>query len=191
MPRKPRSYKERQLARSQQVYQFKAKETESNDNMSFVHAFMVLGYFVSCFLLLNYFPNAEMSIGGLFKLFCLLIGLSFLVPIKLYRKKLTMSMYEYIFLNVLGISTLGCALFFILNDSFSGQSYEETYRITEIERQHKSYVFSLEDNAYEDQEYIRTMKDKDNYEKLGNQFFTLQFADGLFGIRVIENKRLH
>jgi hypothetical protein len=159
--------------------------------MSFIHAFMVVAYFVSCFLILSYFPDAVLDLSDLLKLFCLIIAISFLVPIKLYRKWLTMSMYEYIFLNVLGISTLGCALFFVLNDSFKGEAYEETYKIVAIERVHKAYVFSLEGEAYEDQVYLRTIKDNETYEKLGNEYLSLSFANGLFGVKVVENKRLH
>lgn len=190
MPRKPRRADHTEIVKRQRAYQFHQKKLEK-DNMSYIHAFMVLGYFVSCFLILSYFPKAVIDFEGLLKLFCLIIALSFIVPIKLYRKWLTMSMYEYIFLNLLGISTLGCALFFVLNESFRGEPYEETYKIESIERVHKAFVFNLEDAAYDQEVYLRTIKDKEQFEKTGNKYLSLTFAEGLFGVRVIENKRLH
>lgn len=156
-----------------------------------IHVIMVVGYFVSCFLIYLFFQEVELSAFELLKIFCLLIGIGFLIPIKVYRIKFTMSMYEYIFFNFLAFSTINCAILFSLNFAFKGQPYEETYRVTNIERVHKAYVFSLENDQYEDKEYLRTIRDKDNYQKTGNQYFSLSFSDGLLGIRVIENKRLH
>lgn len=159
--------------------------------MSNVHVVMVLGYFISCMLIYSLFLDAVMSKMSLLKLFFVLAAISFLIPIKLYRKWLTMSMYEYVFFNILGLTTISCALFFVLNASFKGQPYEESYKIVNIERQGKAFLFDLEHDQYKEEEYLRTIRDKDPYYRNGNEFFSITFSDGLFGVRIVENKRLH
>ncbi len=189
MPRKPQHLRQQALEKRQA--RIHLPKQEENDNMHPIHVIMVVGYFVSCFMIYNFFQDVELSAFQLLKIFCLLVGIGFLIPIKLYRKKLTMSMYEYIFFNLLGFSTISCALLFLLNASFKDATYEETYRITDIERIHKAYILSLEEDAYADKEYLRIIRDKDNIEKRGNQFYSISFSDGFLGVRIIEKKRLH
>lgn len=191
MPRKTRIQRQEGLQKRRTHYHFQKKKQEKEDNMGGVQAFFVITYFVCTFVIFNLFENAEINGIGLIKLLCLLIGASFLIPIKFYRKWFTMSMYEYIFFNVLGFSTLFAALLFVLNFSFKGTAYEETYKIVNIERLEKAYRFDLENDVYKEKEYLRTIGDRDPYERKGNQYLSITFSDGLFGVRIIENKRLH
>ena len=129
----------------------KIKLPEDDDNMEGITVLAVFVLFMSCFYILNHFTILDLSAFGLFKVYCFFIGASFLIPIRLYRKSLTMSMYEYIIFNILSIAPLFCSSFFILNDSFSGQPYTETYNVTSAIREDLHTYYILENNQYEDQ----------------------------------------
>ena len=152
---------------------------------------MVLGYFISVFIIFQQFKDLDMSKFELFKLLVLLLSLSFLIPIKLYRKALTMSMYEYVIFNFIGFTTISCALVFTLNYTFKGEVYTESHKIEKIIRLDKGFLFQLEDETYADREFLRTMNDNEDFKREGNEYLNLTFSDGLFGIRIIEGRGLH
>lgn len=191
MPRKPRIVNEAALEKRRQQYQFHKRKHEKDDNMGTFHVLMVVSFFVSIFIILYQYPLADITILEFFKLICLLIGVSFLIPIKLYRKKLTMSIYEYIISNIISFTPVACALFFILNISFRGAMYEESYKIVHMERGDEKIVFTLENDQYADRVFLRSIHDKEVYEKEGNQYLSIYLSDGLFGMRIIEKKKLH
>jgi len=179
------------LAKYHQKLNLEKIEREEPDNMHVVHVSMVVIYFGSCLIVLNAFLAADLNTFELIKLICLMLGLSFLIPIKLYRRKLTMSMYEYILLNLIGISPLFLALFFSGNWLFKGDIYEESYVIQDMVWHDKTMVIELEDQIYDDREFLRSLKPNEEFEKEGTENYSIYFADGPLGIRFIEGKKLH
>lgn len=159
--------------------------------MSNFTIFMVILYFVSLFISIQFFKITDLSLYEFFRLNFLFIGISFLIPIYLYRKKLSMSFYEYTLINILSIGPFLCSLCLIVNFFFSGESYTESYAIANKEREGNQVVFSLENEQYKEKYYLRTIYDYEDAGPIGspNQL-EIQFSDGLFGIRIIEEKRL-
>ena len=166
-------------------------EREAPDNMHVIHVTMVVVYFASCLIVLNAFLIADLSAFELIKLICLMLAISFLLPIKIYRRKFTMSMYEYIILNVIGVSPFLLATFFGSNWLLKTEAYEESYRIEEMVRDGKSMILMLEDDAYQDREFLRTLYPNEEFEKVGTENYSIFFKDGPLGIRFIEKKKLH
>lgn len=161
------------------------------DNMSSVHAIMVLSWFFCNLYILELFTKLEINLFQLVQIGVSGIALGFFIPITIYRKKFTMSFYEYIILNILSAGPILCAAFIFLNVTFSSPSYVETYKITSSYRKDGNSVYLLENNTYLDKEYLRTVKHNKNYKKGGSEYLKIQFSDGLFGIRLIEAKSLH
>lgn len=161
------------------------------DHMDTFHLVMVSVYFISCILLLNTFSQIELSFFELIQLYCLFLGLSFLVPIKLYRKALTISYYEYLFFNILSVAPVLIFLTFEINEQFKGETYIETYPIINKKGSESKTVFTLEGNAYKNQEYMRSISNKENIEIMGSQHLAIYLSDGFLGIRIIEKKRIY
>jgi hypothetical protein len=159
--------------------------------MDNVHLLMVLTYFISLFYIFNMFLQIDLSLFGLTRLAALFLAVSFLIPIKLYRIKFTMSIYEYILLNFLAITPALLALMLSLNYNLRGDMYSETYRIASIERLERKTIYHLKDDQYQQAEYLRTIADNEEIERTNNKYLSIYFSDGLFGIRVIEKKQLH
>ncbi len=152
---------------------------------------MVLVYFASCILVLNAFLIADLNTFEFIQLICLMLAISFFIPVKFYRRKFTMSMYEYIILNIIGISPFFLAMFFGSNWMFKGETYEESYSIEEMVREEKSVILILEDNTYQDRQFLRTLYHNEEFENEGTDNYSIYFADGPFGVRFIEGKKLH
>lgn len=152
---------------------------------------MVILYFVSLFISIQFFQIVDLSLYEFLRLNFLFIGISFLIPIYLYRKKLSMSFYEYTLINILSIGPFLCTLCLIVNFFFSGETYTESFAIVNKERVGNQVIFTLENEQYEGKEYLRTIYDYEDVGRIGsaNQL-QIQFSDGLFGIRIIEGKRL-
>ena len=162
------------------------------DNMTDIHLLMVIAWFACNFYIFFIFKGLDLKLFGLFQLAIFSVGLGFFIPIKIYRKKYTMSFYEYILLNFLALGPLFCAAIILINGIFSGPTYQETYRIEQSIRENGNTVYLLEDNAYDEKTYLRTVNQNKNYKKHQKkwEYLTLEFSDGLFGIRLIKGKSL-
>ena len=167
------------------------EKSQRNDNMSKIHIAMVGIYFLSNLYIIGEFNHLDLSLVGLFKLVALLLGLGLLFPIKIYRKWLTISIYEYLILNLIAIAPLLCALIIFTNDTFKSDVYYESYKIEKSEWVKGKIIFYLENNQYDEKEYLRSIKDNEEFEKFGTENLAIFFSDGLWGIRIIEKKRVH
>jgi len=165
--------------------------TKTSDNMDNFNIFMVFAFFMSTFFVFEGFLHLDISLFQLFQLYCLVLGIGFLIPIKLYRKKLTMSYYEYVIFNILTFSTILLVILFKINNSFKGPEYVETYAIESYEQTEYNTMYFLENNEYEDKEYLRSIDQYDEIEVKGNSSLSLYFSDGFLGIRIVEKKVLH
>lgn len=169
----------------------KAKfETPDDDNMEGVTVLAIFTFFMSCFYSITHFMTVDMGILGLFKLFCFMVGASFLIPVKVYRKWLTMSIYEYIIFNIISLAPLFCSSFFILNNMFASDVYIESYKVIDIEVDRGKSYYILENKQYEDEEYLRTINNADVSDVKGSDSLKIYFSDGLFGLREVRKKEV-
>lgn len=164
---------------------------DSKDNMDSFNSLMVVGFFAASVIIIALFKQLDLSLPGLLKLYCLILGISYLIPVRFYRKKLTMSLYEYILFNILGFTPLIISLIFLLNIGFSGAPYTETHKISSKVKQHSVVTYLLENDVYADKAYLRTIDHMEMVEIRGSEYLTITFSKGLFGIRIIEKKTLH
>ncbi len=161
------------------------------DYMPVIIAWAVVIYFLSGIFLLTNYSYFVLSVFQFIQLFCFFLALTFLVPIRIYRKKLKMSYYEYIFLNFLGFSPIMLLFALGINYSFKSDAYLETYRIINFSSSKGSMIYILEDNKYDEYENVRTIKLSEDIEIDGNAFMAISFSDGVLGIRMIEKQKVY
>lgn len=185
MSSKPDKY----LSASERREKLKYK-TDTEDNMSPIHFLMVALYFVSIFLLMHYFGKTLMNFFALFSLFMLFAAAAFLVPISIYRKKFTMSYYEFSLMNILGIAPCLTSLMLLLNFHISTNEHIERYKITRREVSNQEMILHLESNALNKQEFLRTIDDEEmlQYPDTYSDTLSITFAEGLFGYEVVKNR---
>lgn len=191
MKDKLRSRKSNLPAKAHKKIHFEKHISDEYDNMGWLHIAMVLAYFLSIAVILNGYPVVDLTLYEFFQMLCLMLAITFLIPLKLYRKKLTMSIYEYIILNFIGLTPFLCASFLLANEGMKGNNYEESYKIIHIERVEKSTVFTLENDQYQERPYLRTIYDSETFVKTGIDSLGILFSKGGLGVRIIERKRLH
>ena len=181
--------RERYLERKKKKPLFPKKViSEEKDNMGWFTFFMVLSFIASIMFFVVNVYKIDVSIFGLFRLFAIAGALGFLIPIKFYRKKWTMSFYEYVTFNIISFAPISIVIVFILNLTFKHSPYTETYPISSFEPFKRKYEFHLEQGQYEDEDYLRVIYDKDFPNIKGTSEYSIKFSDGYFGLRVIEEK---
>lgn len=192
MPRKVR-HRNRQLRRANYSNPYgKAKiKKDDGDNMSSITLLGIIAYFTSCFYVVYTFESLDIRVLGIFKLFCFFIGISFLIPIKIYRKKLTISIYEYIILNIITVAPVLCSIVLFLNAVFAGDPYTEQYKITSTYIEGTQVYYVLENDTYLDKPYLRTINKNEEADFQGTDYIELTFKDGLFGIRKVVSKKFY
>jgi len=170
------------------------KETEEKprkDNMNNLTVVLLFIYFGSLFYIVSSFPHIDLSAVGLLKLLCLTLAFGLIIPIKFYRKKFTMSIYEYLIFNLLAFAPALLSVMLLLNNIIIMNSYKETYHIVSQKRISGYTIYELQDNAYQEKEYLRRINDLDLVSMHGSEKLTIHFSEGLFGIRYIDKKELH
>lgn len=184
-------YLERRRKKSSHTSIPKKIVVPEKDNMGCFTTIMVTSFFPSSITVLMVFRILDLTKFQFLQLFALILAISFFIPIRLYRKKLTISFYEYTIFNFISITPMLLALIFSLNIIFTGNTYVETYSIVKREPSKYQYVYTLADNQYEDKKYLRTIY-SNNYPNItGFSKYSIYFQDGMFGIRVIEKKLAH
>ena len=169
----------------------KLEELKKKDNMDKVTVIALIAYFASAVYILSSFSSIDLSSMELFKALCLFAGLAFIIPIKFYRKWLTISVYEYLIINILAVSPILCAVVILGNNSVTGDTYVETYEIVGNDNDNHSAIYILANDQYLEKEYLREVGKRDLVEVHGSDSLSIYFAEGLFGIRKIIKRRLH
>lgn len=185
--------RERYLARREQIknkppQKITLKNYESDKSMDRFNMLMVFTFFIACFYLVSNFYFLDLSLSNFFQFYFLFLALGFLISIKKYRKVLDMSIYEYILFNFMSFAPLLVCGTFLLNDAYDVKQYSESYKIESFEHSEIKAVYYLENNQYEDKEYIRIVGQKDEVVINGSKILTIHFTDGLLGIRKIGKK---
>jgi len=161
------------------------------DNMENFTYVMILAYFCALFYIIQTFPYLDLKKMELLRFYCLFLAIGFLFPLKLYRKKFTMSIYEYLIFNILTFASSTFALFLILNASVTIEEAVESYKIEHVRRVDGYTIYTLENNAYEEKKYLRKINDIDLVTVNGENYLKIHFKKGLFGIRIVERKELY
>jgi len=161
------------------------------DYMSSIIAWSVFIYFMSAIIILSSYSYYVLKIINIVQLFCFFLAIAFLIPIRYYRKKLNMSYYEYIFVNFLGITPLLFLLTLGVNSAFKSEPYVETYQIVNAISTSGTMIYILENDSYQDYEHVRSIDLSKDVIIEGNTFFSIYFTDGLLGIKMVEQQRVH
>jgi hypothetical protein len=161
---------------------------EKEDNMGVVAFFSAFTFIGSILFFVVNIHKIDISNFGLFQLLAITVAIWFFVPIRLYRKKFTMSFYEYIIFNIISFAPTSIVLLFLLNLAFNGSPYIETYPIIKFEPSKEKYIFKLADGQYEEAQHLRTIYDYNFPNIHGTSQYSIKFSDGYFGLRVIEEK---
>lgn len=161
-------------------------KVDKQDNMDVIHIIMTFTWFACNLYIFSEFPHLDLSILGLFKLIFVCIGISFFIPIKFYRKKLTMSFYEYLFINLLALGPLFTVCSFYMNETFGSVPYTEKHLIVDSRQTNNGTLFELENHAYQDKVYLRKVNASYRVNKKDSLYLNIQLIDGLLGFRVIE-----
>ncbi len=126
----------RRLKRKIVQYQYKNKENTihnlKKDNMGWIHFLTIFAFFMGFFLLIQFGSVTVISFWGMSKIFAIFLAIGLLIPIKWYRKKWTMNIYEYFLVSLLGIAPFFSGLIFLINFSFSHTPHIESYEIEKI-----------------------------------------------------------
>ncbi len=170
--------------------QAKIKLPESDNMSRFTLVATGTTLLASIYVLVRFY-SIDLPLLGLIKFICFFIGFSFLIPIKWYRKKLTMSYYEYAIFNVISIAPFLTASLLFLNGALAGETYRETHAIESAYNESGQIYFNFEDAAYQDKAYLRTIGKFDEVEVTGSDSLSIYFSDGAFGFRNIKGKSLH
>lgn len=169
----------------------KAKiKVEKGDNMAGLTYLAVMIYFGSCGYIISTNSYFDLTLFGYLKIFCFFIGLAFLIPVRIYRKKYTMSIYEYIIINFIAIAPILSAGFLMSNQLFVSDISTECYEIVEKKNINGDIHFFLKDDVYADKPYLRTIKNRDKFVRYGTDNYCIEFKNGWFGLRTIESKSL-
>lgn len=160
----------------------------STDNLM---GFIVILYFIVTICVTAIFQILDLSIFQLFRLFILTVGISFLIPIKVYRKRWALNFYEYLIYNIVFVGPTLLLIAFSINFINPSPTYTESYAITAKERIDGAIVLGLENNKYQDKTYLRTFSENEDTHKAAYaNRLELEFSNGLLGIRIIKNRIL-
>ncbi len=162
---------------------------ETKDNMGNVHVVMTLAFFIGLFLLVNFASETVISIWGITKVVVGIFAISLLVPIKWYRKKLTMSIYEFFLISLLGYAPLFGGLFFFTNHIGSDNFHVETYNIESIEMSRYFSTIHLENDTLEEYAILTAFDSRDSAYYKGRSTARYEFKDGLWGLKIVLDKR--
>lgn len=168
----------------------RAKLEKETDNMSKIHVLMVLMYFAGLFLILFYYSLTFLTLNGLLKIFAVILTASFVVPIKLYRLRYSMSFYEYTIGNILSLSPLLCGLILLLNFHFSSEVVTEVHKIKNLSKQNNTILLQLENDAYEEESFVRSFDEAEFSANFSSDSLELHLANGLFGYKVLKKRKL-
>lgn len=119
--------------------------------------------------------------------------LTLLVPIKYYRKKFTISYYEFIVFNFMISTPVILLLVFSLNLMLPIKYYKESYKYTDTRylSSCECQVVYLENEQHENDIAFRKLIDREYTTYRGDSIYTIEYSRGIFGIRMYESQYLH
>lgn len=160
------------------------------DNMGSAHVVLVLLFFFCAAFLGNTFLSIDLSLFDYLKFFLIFLVLSIAVPIKWYRKKLTLSYYEFYIFNTISIAPFLFSFFLFLN-FVSTNSSTKKYKIVNATLEERKRIYTLENSALNNKEFARTFTNKELNRIFGGDTLKIQFSTGIFGITRVDEKTIY
>jgi hypothetical protein len=164
------------------------KEVEK-DNMETIHILMALALFIGLGLIITFATSTVITIWGITKIFAFVLAISLLIPIKWYRKKLTMNVYEFFLLSLLGYAPIITGLFFTLNFTTRSNYHVETYTIQSIEKGKYYSDVHLKNDTLSEYSLLTSYDTRESNFYLGRKTMRYEFEDGGFGLKILVDKR--
>lgn len=179
----------RKLVQAQYRINPPKKVAEPKDNMGPVHILMSLGLFIGLFFIINFATVTVISTWSITKIFAGVLAISLLVPIKWYRKKLTMNIYEFFLLGLLGYAPLITGTFFAANYFTSSNEHSEVYKIEQVEMSTFYSDLILENDTLNEYALLTCFDSRDSSLYKGRTKAKYTFEDGGFGLKILIDKR--
>jgi hypothetical protein len=165
------------------------KPIEKKDNMGGIHVLMVLALFVGLGMMVSIGSITVITVWGITKIFAFVLAISLLIPIKWYRKKLTMNIYEYFLLSLLGYAPFITGLFFGINYYNRANFHVETYSIQSIERGKFYSDIHLNNDTLSEYPLLTSFDDRDSNFYKGRSKMRYEFEEGGLGLKILLDKR--
>jgi len=165
------------------------KPIEKKDNMGIIHTLMVLAFFIGLLMIVIFGSETVISIWGITKIFAFVLAITLLIPIKWYRKKFTMNVYEYFLLSFLGYAPFLTGLFFTLNYVNRANFHVETYPIESIERNEYYSEVHLNNDTLSEYALLTSFDDRDFAFYFNKRKMRYEFEDGGLGLKILLDKR--
>lgn len=167
-------------------------EVPRRDNMGLIYRltpFCFLGGVLFFASLNHYFILDLMDYAKLF--FCTYLFL-LAIPIKFYRKYLTISFYEFFILNLVSVTPLLLMLIFSLNYFIQIDETTETFPVEKV-RYNQKYmkrIVTLKNYKHADFEAFRTIYDWNSFSNRSHNEYVIRYTTGVFGIKMYQHQIL-
>ena len=162
---------------------------ERKDNMESIHIIMVLAFFIGLGMIVIFASETVISIWGITKIFSFLLAITLLIPIKWYRKKLTMNVYEFFLLSLLGYAPFLTGLFFTVNYLNQSNFHVEKYPIESIERGIYFSDIILKNDTLSEYAILTSFDNRDSTFYKGRKQMRYEFKHGGLGLKILLDKR--
>lgn len=165
------------------------KVAEPEDNMGTIHVIMSVSLFVGLFLLIKFATVTVITTWSISKIFAGVLAISLLVPIKWYRKKLTMNVYEFFLIGLLGYAPLLTGTYFATNFLTSSNEHSEIYKIEQVEMHTFYSDLKLENDTLSEYALLTCFDSRDSSLYKGRTKAKYTFEDGGLGLKILVDKR--
>lgn len=182
----------RRLKRKIVQHQYKIQEDKKSevkkDNMGCMHFFMAFAFLIGFFMLIQFGMFTVITFWNITKIFAVFLAIGLLIPLKWYRKKWTMNIYEYFLVNLLGIAPLFTGIIFFFNFLFSHHPHKESYDIESISEGTFYAEIHLSDNTFEDYNILVSMDDNEYKMYKGAKQVEYFFLEGGLGMKILVSR---
>jgi hypothetical protein len=179
----------RKLVQAQYKVNLPKKTPVKKDNMGPIHLLMTVTFFIGLFLITNYATVTVISTWSITKIFAGILAISLLIPIKWYRKKLTINIYEFFLLGLLGYAPFLTGIYFATNYFTRGNEHVETYKIEQVEMHTFFSDLILENDTLNEYALLTCFDSRDSGLYKGRTKAKYTFEDGGLGLKILVDKR--
>ena len=145
--------------------------------------------FIGLFLIINYASVTVISAWNITKIYTGILAISLLVPIKWYRKKLTINIYEFFLLGLLGYAPLLTGSYFATNYLTSYNEHSEIYKIESVEMHTFYSDLILENDTLSEYALLTCFDSRDSSLYKGRTKAKYTFEYGGLGLKILIDKR--
>lgn len=191
MSPQPRRY--RRTPRSRRPKETPIIEVKRKDNTSPIYSFAVIFTLLAVVAIAALNHLFILNLIDFFKIFICTYLLLIAIPIKVYRKKFTISFYEFFIFNFILTTPAILLIIFSLNYFIVIDHSTETYPVERVRYYGKSSmrIVTLKNKQYIDNEAMRTIYNWNEHEFVSNRLYEISYATGIFGIKMYEFQKLY